>query len=226
MFKITKIKPWLVNGNEIKRYYIDFENGNKIWVHPTILKRRNLIEGMYVDIEKLSIENEGIENEFKWKHAYNNGSWEREKIRINIVKDYIQSLRNDLDIHTVGFGADSTEIIYQHPEEQGSPDLDVLINNQQVAKIEVTGSEFKRGTDYWIRPDKIKYIQEHPNENIWIILHYQNPSEMIFIKIDIQKKYIARKINIRGNEEQYVIFNPESAELKSQKEFIDEVQSW
>lgn len=34
-----------------------------------------------------------------------------------------------------------------------------------------------QGDDYWIRKDKIDYIQNHQERDIWIVLHYQLPKE-------------------------------------------------
>lgn len=222
MQKINYIDPWIPNNSkEVKRYYINFDGGIKIWVHPNIFNKWQLQVGMKINVEELL-----NDNKYKWKNAYNNGSWEKENIRIEAVKTFVNSIRNDLNITTIGFGADSTEIIYQHPKEQGSPDLEVQVTGKQFAKIEVTGSEKKRGNDYWIRPDKIKYIQDHIEENIWIVLHYQSPNEMIYIKPDKLTVYPSKKIHIRGNDEYYVIFNNNSSEVKTEEEFKAEVLSW
>ena len=225
MAKITQISKWKNPYKEGEvRCYLEFENvtkDKKHWVHLNVLNTRNLEIGMDVEIDELL-----HFNEHKWRNAYNNGSWEKEKVRIEKVKNYILSKRNDLTIHIVGFGADSNEIIYQHTAEQGSPDLEIRKKSQPVAKIEVSGSDIMRGDDYWIRPDKIDYIQHHYNENIWIILCYQQPEQLVFIKVHASKKYVSVEKEIRGNVERFVIFKKTDSEVVDEKAFLDDLNSW
>lgn len=219
---ILRIKPWIPKGETaVVRYYIDFRDGSTTWVHPAIYQSWDLKEGMDVDIKQLK-----FENEFKWKTLYNNGSWEREKVRIKAVKKYIETKRSDISVEIIGFGADSTDAIFTHTKEHGSPDLSVQVQTDEVAKIEVSGSEKMRGSDYWIRPDKIEYIKNHPVENVWIILHYQDPAKMIFIKIDKTKKYKVTTINIRGIDEHYVVIKDTDTEVKDERVFLNELMKW
>lgn len=72
-----------------------------------------------------------LEN-FHWKNAYNVKSWEKEKVRLNKVKKLIEDIDPKLKVNIVGFGADTTEYIKNHPEESGSPDIEVVINKSGV----------------------------------------------------------------------------------------------
>ena len=161
-----------------------------------------------------------------FKHQYGQKSWQQEKVRIDKVKELIESISPNLSVSIVGFGADTDEFIPQHPDESGAPDLEVVNNNtdQMIMRVEVTGTEVMRGSDYWVRPDKLTYCQNHSDENVWIVLHYQKPTEkFVFIKPESTKKYPHKVINIRGTDEHYVIFSDASPEVKSKDQFRQEL---
>ena len=119
----------------------------------------------------------------------------------------------------VGFGADSALLIKEHPAEKGKPDLDVSLKANPGAvlmKVEVTGTERLRGAGYWVRPDKLAFAENHPDENTWIILHYSEPAERyVFLKPVPHKTYKRHHIDIRGAREIMCIFNDEDEEVKN-----------
>jgi len=73
--------------------------------------------GNKVDEEKLK---EAID--YIWKIKYQN-SWEREQKRKNEVIKAINNVFKEVTFENIGFGTDTTKIIYDHPKEKGSPDL-------------------------------------------------------------------------------------------------------
>ena len=160
---------------------------------------------------------------FHWKNQYGKASWEREQVRLNRIVEIIEQMDSRVKVNIVGFGAGSTELIKEHPDEAGKPDLEVVLKADEtvaIVLVEVTGTETKRGSDYWIRPDKLEYCKKHPEQDVWIALHYQNPHEhIIFIKPDQSKGYALTEIVIRGSTEHYVIFTENSPELRTGKEF-------
>lgn len=86
--------------------------------------------------------------------------------------------------------------------------------------VEVSGTERMREGDYWVRPDKLTYAQNHTNDDVWIILHYLEPQEkFVFIKPSPTKKYIHNKVVIRQTTEHYVFFNDAMDECKTVDEF-------
>lgn len=169
---------------------------------------------------------------YVWKRLYGPASWEKEKIRINKVKNLIEKISNDLEVRVVGFGADSVEELKFHPNEAGSPDLSIintLKSGETEILIEVTGTERMKDShlnEYWIRPDKLEYIKQHPEKCIWVILYYSEPEEkFIFIKPEINSNYKGEIENIKGADEKYVKFNDKSIEKKSQEEFFQEIKN-
>jgi len=182
-------------------------------------------------------ENEGIDigsdiscqalkdkDNFYWKQAYGKDSWEKEKVRLNKVKLFVEAVSSDIEVFTVGFGADSDAFIERHPEMAGAPDLEVRVRNEDLILllIEVTGTEAMRGdpTCYWVRPDKLKYASMHPDEDIWVILHYSKPVEkFVFIKPTHGKTYKYVSVSIRGAGERMVEFRDSDPEVKSEYEF-------
>lgn len=223
---IEKINPWIPkDSNNIKRYYIDFKSGRKEWLHPNVFERHNLQVGSEISNLDALLH----ENEFQWKVAYSkNNAWEKEKIRINAVENFIINHNPNLSVKIVGFGANSTQAIFEHTPEHGAPDLEILnSNNEVVAKVEVTGSEKKRGNDYWIRPDKIEYIKNHRDVPVIITLHYQLPEEVIVpIKINPDKEYQTVNKVIRENTETFVVFDDDSSEVMSINKFISDIKNW
>lgn len=161
---------------------------------------------------------------FHWKHKYGEKAWEREKVRIERIATLIETKFPRLKVLTVGFGADSNAFLAEHPDEPGKPDL--LIegrdSGQKYCMLEVSGTEIMRGDSYWVRPDKLSYAQEHPAEDVWVCLHYSQPSEkIIFIRPKPEAKYIASEKKIRDSIEHYVEFSDNSDECKSADEFFD-----
>ncbi|RRO11070.1 hypothetical protein [Pectobacterium aquaticum] len=164
---------------------------------------------------------------FHFKNQYQD-KWEQEKIRIQKVSQLITSINRNVKIEVTGFGANSNEIIKSHPEEQGKPDIEVSVSNSSdvIMLVEVTGTQHMRGNDYWIRPDKLSYCQNHPEHNVWIILHYAEPTEKyVFVKPDAIKKYKYNVISINGTDEYYVQFNDSDEEVHSLQQFIDHLNS-
>jgi hypothetical protein len=92
--------------------------------------------------------------------------------------------------------------------------------------VEVTGTESMRGNTYWVRPDKLKYAQSHPDQDVWLILHYQNPIEkFVFIKPNLQKNYSVSEIMIRNSKELYIEFRDSDSEVVSQQIFRDHLSA-
>lgn len=152
-------------------------------------------------------------------------AWEKEKVRLDAVSGLIRTARDDIEVKETGFGAGQIEFLAMHPEESGSPDLTLYKNSEACMYVEVTGTENKRGTDYWIRPDKIEYFQNHPEKNIWIVLYFNNEDQYVFIKPDMNKNYSFEEKEIRGAIEHYVLFDDASPEVKTRDMFISEIQA-
>lgn len=178
----------------------------------------NLSPGDEITCEELK----GKEN-FYWKQSYGEAAWKKEKVRIDKVKNLIGVIDNHLLVKVVGFGADTLELIEKHPDEKGKPDLDISTNENPdvvLLKVEVTGTERLRGTGYWVRPDKLEYAENHPDEDVWIVLHYAEPQELfVFIKPIPGKVYERHTIKIFDAGEIMCIFNEGEKELKSHGEF-------
>jgi hypothetical protein len=153
-----------------------------------------------------------------WKHAYGQSAWDKEKIRLGKVKALIESFDNRVFVEIVGFGADTNEFISGHPTESGKPDLEVKLRDggRILLLVEVTGTEFMRGTTYWVRPDKLKYSENHPTEDVWLVLHFLKPVEkFVFIRPTPKKQYAVSEIEIRGSIELYVEFSDSDQEVVS-----------
>lgn len=220
MPKITGISPQKSNPDKLN-IFIDgsFCTG----VRKRTFQAMNLKIGDEISCEQLK-EREN----FFWKQAYQE-VWKNEKVRIEKVAKLIESIDEKALVKIVGFGAASEVLIKDHPDEKGKPDIDVahkLKPEITLLKIEVTGTERMRGADYWVRPDKIEYAENHPDEDVWIILHFSEP-ETIFICIQPikGKKYERHKITIREAEEIFCIFKKGDAELKTLIEFSENLKT-
>jgi hypothetical protein len=153
--------------------------------------------------------------------------WGEEKIRIDYIKKWFETYIPNLEIEKDGFGADTNEFIEGHPQESGGPDLKLTLRGTDsiVIFLEVTGTKYKQGDDYWIRPDKIQYMQNHPEKDIWFALHYLDQKHIIWIKPLLDKKYHYVVKNIKGADEHFVIFNTGDEEIKTSKTFKDYVDN-
>lgn len=171
----------------------------------------NLTEGMEITCQEVK-----DMEKFHWKRQYGPASWKREQVRLDRAEQVIAEVSQRLGTKIVGFGAGSTELIEEHPEESGSPDLDVFCDGELLMKVEVTGTEVKRGRDYWVRPDKLKYAQNHPETEVWIMLVYHLPREhIVVIRPEPGKQYEPETKTIRGSDELYVVFKKSSPEVIS-----------
>ncbi|WP_205884021.1 hypothetical protein [Pseudomonas viridiflava] len=157
-----------------------------------------------------------------WKHAYGQSAWDKEKIRLGKVKELIENLDSRVFVETVGFGADTNEFISGHSAESGKPDLEVKLRQggKILLLVEVTGTESMRGTTYWVRPDKLKYSENHPMEDVWLVLHFSKPCEkFVFIKPIPKKHYAVSQKEIRGSIEWYVEFSDSDQEIVTVEQF-------
>ncbi|KVX03787.1 hypothetical protein ASL22_09205 [Alcaligenes faecalis] len=157
-----------------------------------------------------------------WKHAYGQSAWDKEKIRLEKVKELIESFDDRVLVEVVGFGADTNKFISGHPTESGKPDLEVKLRDggRILLLVEVTGTEFMRGTTYWVRPDKLKYSENHSTEDVWLVLHFLKPIEkFVFIKPNPKKRYAVSEMEIRGSIELYVEFSDSDQEVVSMEHF-------
>jgi len=150
---------------------------------------------------------------FHWKNAYGQAAWDKEKVRLDRIKAVIEGFDPRLSVTVTGFGANTNKFIAHHPEEAGKPDLEVGVKGQDrlLALVEVTGTERFRGGNprtYWVRPDKLAYARNHPDQDVWIVLHYAEPEELIVaIKPDSARQHPVKEITIRDAIEHYVVFS-------------------
>lgn len=173
--------------------------------------------GLQVGLEISCAEIQELEK-FHWKKIYGQPAWDKEKVRLDRVKAVIEAFDPRLSVRVTGFGADTNEFIPLHPEEAGKPDLEVGVKGEDrlLALVEVTGTERFRGGNqptFWVRPDKLAYAKNHPEQDVWIVLHYAEPEELIItIKPDGTVRYPVREVNIRDSIEHYVVFSDEDPE--------------
>lgn len=213
MPKITAIEEsW---RGERKRIFVD--DAFCVQVRNRTFGAMNLSIGQEISCAELR----ELEAHF-WKHSYGEDSWEKEKTRLRRVLDLLNWADARAEVSVTGFGADSTEFIEGHPDEPGKPDIEVKLKGQNISimMIEVTGTERRRGSDYWVRPDKLTYAQTHPELDVWLILHYAQPREkFVIIKPKANFAYLAQDFTIRGAIEHYVVFSDISDEIVSRNDF-------
>jgi len=160
---------------------------------------------------------------FHWKHVYGKAAWDQEKVRLEKVKNLLESFDPRVFAKVIGFGADSSDFIAAHPDEAGKPDIEIVTRSGgiHVLYVEVTGTTKMRGDTYWVRPDKLAYVKNHSDQDVWLILHYAEPNEkFVFIKPDNSRTYEAVEKVIRGSTECYVEFSNDAPEVVPQPEFV------
>lgn len=214
MGKITDIKF----NDEKERVYIFIDREYCTSIRQRTWSAFNLSINDEIDCEELK-----KKEKFIWKNLYSN-SWKEEKYRLTYVKAWLNKYIPLLEVVISGFGANSNEIIESHPEEKGEPDMTLNFENSPIIFLEVTGTKYKRGNDYWVRLDKIKYIQDHPEKDIWIALHYYDDKKIIWLKPSLDKQYKYVEKNLKGAIEYYIVFTDDSFEVKSSyyfKEYIE-----
>jgi len=191
--------------------------------------RKRTFQAMNLKVgDAISCEQLREQERFFWKQAYQN-VWKKEKVRIEKVAGLIKGLDGNVRVKIAGFGADTEALIKEHPDEKGKPDIDIMhaLNPEAaILKVEVTGTERMRGKDYWVRPDKIAYAENHPEEDVWIILHFSEPQEIfIFIQPVKGKKYPRHHVEIRGAGEIFCVFRDSDEEVKSLQQFSEHLRS-
>lgn len=214
MPKITSITEQKSNADRLN-IFIDGEFCTGV--------RKRTFQAMNLKVgDEISCDSLKEQESFFWKQAYQD-VWKDEKVRIEKVAKLIERIDEQALVKIVGFGADTEMLIKEHPDEKGKPDIAVMHRLKPgitLLKVEVTGTERMRGADYWVRPDKIEYAENHPDEDVWIILHFSLPEEIfIFIQPVKGKKYERQEKVIRGAGEIFCIFKDGDEELKSQEQF-------
>jgi hypothetical protein len=178
--------------------------------------------------DEISCEELKKRESFHWKKAYGKAAWEKEGVRLGKVKTLIEMMDPRVVANIVGFGAGSTEFIAEHPAESGKPDIEVVTQEKRIVVlvVEVTGTETMRGAGYWVRPDKLNYAKEHPEEDVWLILHYADPVErFVFIRPSSAATYKAVEQRIRDSIEHYVVFTDSSHEVVSADTFRNHLRA-
>jgi hypothetical protein len=207
----------IVFKQDRQRYWIFVDGAYCASVRERTFPALNIKIGQHITCEQIK----ELETHH-WKHAYGESAWAKEKVRLQKVKELIESLDGRVIVEIVGFGADSHEFISGHPSESGKPDLEVRVKNSLavVLLVEVTGTEVMRGQTYWVRPDKLSYAKNHPEHDVWLILHYMQPVEKyVFIKPDLGKTYVVSEKLIRESKELYIEFVDSNDEVVSRDDF-------
>ncbi|MGP3707042.1 hypothetical protein [Gordonia paraffinivorans] len=169
--------------------------------------------------------------QYFWKRSYGESSWQAEKVRSDRIIELIEDSDRRLEVVVTGFGADTNEFIAEHPSEAGAPDLQVRARGEDrvLALVEVTGTTRFRGGNpptYWVRPDKLEYARNHPDSDVWIVLHYAEPSEQIVaIRPDNTRAYDVSEVPIRGATEHFVIFSSDEPECVNFDALLDHLRS-
>lgn len=216
MPKITKI----VDKPERERVwiYIDYQ-------YCTSVRERTFVSlGLRVG-DEITCEQVKEKENFAFKNAYAN-TWAREAEKIEQFSEYIYKIfPGKVEITTKGLGTGSKEFVGRHANEDEKVDL--IIRKVDTTSpnfgIELTGTDQEKLSTYWVRPDKIEHIQQHPSEIIWIVLMYSD--KMIYIRPELNKSYSHVVKNIRGIDEHYVIFKDSDIEVKSEGEFIESLKA-
>lgn len=211
---ITNIK--LNQGKKQDRVYIYIDDAYCASIRNRTWEAFKLNIGDTIGCEELK-----EKESFIWKELYNEDSWKEEKVRLDYVKSWINKYLPSLEVVISGFGADSNEFIKSHPSEKGEPDMTLFLKETDtiILFLEVTGTKYKQGSDYWVRPDKIDYIQKHKEKDVWIALHYADDKKIIWLKISQNKIYSYVEKNLKGAIEHYVVFDDDSPEVQSSQEF-------
>lgn len=226
MPKITEIKTSQPSGDGEERVKVFVDGAFCTTIRSRTFSGLQARDGLSVGTE-ISCEELKQKESFFWKEQYGKDAWEKEKVRLNKVKALIEGLSPSVEALVVGFGADSAELIASHPDMAGAPDLEVRLRADDVVLllVEVTGTEIKRGDTYWVRPDKLGYADKHPDKNIWVILHYAQPEQFVFIKPTPGKTYNYTTMTIRGAGERMVVFTDEDPEVRTESEFQAHLQA-
>lgn len=214
---ITRIE----HKRDRKRYWIYVDGEYCMSVRETVFPNLQVQKGDEVDPEELK-----NREKYFWKYRYQ-GGWEKEIVRLNRVVELIEGLEPRAEARISGFGAGSTELILEHPPEPGQPDISVLLRDSEIVIIcvEVSGTEIMRGDGYWVRPDKLNYARNHPEQDIWIILHYAEPDEkFVFIRPDQTRQHDPEDKIINNVTERYVVFHDGDTEVKSREIFRDHLE--
>ena len=217
MPSITSITPI-----DDERLAIDIDGTHCCSVRKRTFAGMDLSIGSEISCEKLEEQEKNY-----WKYAYAD-LWETEGYRIERVIGMIEWADDRVETMIVGFGADQPEFIDSHSDTPGFPDLAVYLRGggPLVARIEVSGTDkLREGSAYWVRPDKVKYAVDHPDEHVWIALHYQEPKQRVAcIKPTNFKADREVRPTIRGAIERYIEFydrDPEVVDHNGFKQWLN-----
>lgn len=216
MPKITSIK----DGRNGKKYiYVD----NEFFVSCD----SRIVAGLNLDVGMVIEDLSNLERKIKnfWKDRYRNYWDKQEKNRIEKVINLIKNQVEDIQIEVFGFGTSNKEYIDNHPIEKGIPDLAICYNkkgsNYILAFIEVTGTrKLGEKDELWIRPDKIKFAENHPCLDIYIA-HFVDDLELLrFIDTKSLENLRIKEVTINSVKEIYAAIPYDHNSILNLEKFI------
>jgi hypothetical protein len=115
-----------------------------------------------------------------WKKIYG-PDWPSGKRKVQKVIDALGA--HDIKAEAHGFMPLSTEYTPENPLEKGAPDLKIV---SVEIYVEVTGPNIPMSPQVglWIRWDKFKYAEDHPEKEIWVAHILESENDLIrFLKL-------------------------------------------
>ena len=158
-----------------------------------------------------------------WKKAYNN-RWKDGKLRAEKI---IGLLPYHLyNIKPYGFLTDSIEYSKEYPTENGIPDYQVtILNNNFKFLLETTGTKSSReNVDVWVRNDKFEFAERHQETECWLGHIIEDENLVRFFKLETKEDFNLENKIIRGIKEKFRIIPSSSQKLLNPNEFLEHLQ--
>ena len=123
--------------------------------------------------------------------------WGTGKARQDKVKTFIVDHVEGVEVEEVGFGSNTTELLYTKNPNPGDPDLKVTYKGHLVTFVEATGGRKPSPFEVLVRTDKIKHAKKNPFDPVWFCHVCGDDMENVYchdLKTALRHEFEAKEI--------------------------------
>jgi len=218
MSKITQIQTNKQTGRV--SVYIDYHFC--VAIRQNIWGEMNLHEGSEISRAELRKQEAAL-----WKKYNRLPSRRPIQQTMNRIVQWFSKYLPDLEGKIIDFRLDynNDKMVSNYSSTRNDQNINLFLKGTatEVITLEVAVAEIQRGTNYWVKTDKIVFAQSQLQKNAWVVLHCKYPVEK-FVWIKPRNKEYKHEELIGVANSHFITFNDESPEVYSSQRFYDYIQ--
>lgn len=218
MSKITQVQYDNKTGRAI--IYVDYRFCAAI--RQNVWDEMNLHEGSEISCARLRQKEAMVWRKFR----KSSGIYPIKQAMTRIVQWFTKYLPH-LEARIIDFSFDhsSEKSSLDYPSARNDQNIGVFLKgtSTEIITLEVAVAEMQRGTNYWVRSDKVTYAQGQSQKDAWVVLYCKHPTERLTWIKPGNKEYKHEEL-VGITNIHFVTFDDRSQEVYSSKNFCDYIQ--